>query len=74
MVGYNVQPAVDTKHHLIIVHEVINDGVDRSQLSSMAKQARAAMGAQEFTLGKSIVPPDGISRRHGHDTVKGNPM
>jgi len=49
MVGYNVQTAVDTKHHLIVTHEVINEGVDRSQLSSMAKQASVAMGSKELT-------------------------
>jgi transposase len=34
---------------LIVAHEVTNDGVDRSQLSSMAKQARGAMGSKELT-------------------------
>jgi hypothetical protein len=28
VVGYNVQVAVDTKHHLIITHEVTNIGTD----------------------------------------------
>src|SRR5207249_11922632 len=35
MVGYNVQSAVDTKQHLIVVDEVTNVGSDRSQLSRM---------------------------------------
>jgi hypothetical protein len=46
MVGYNVQSAVDTTHHLIVTHEVTNVGSDRSQLSHMTEQARAAMGAE----------------------------
>jgi hypothetical protein len=44
MVGYNVQAAVDAKHHLIIAHEVTNIGDDRSQVSKMAKQAQEATG------------------------------
>ena len=43
VVGYNVQVAVDTEHHLIITHEVTNVGSDRAQLSPMAKQAKAAL-------------------------------
>ena len=50
MVGYNVQTAVDTKHHLIVAHEVTNVGHDRSHLSSMAKQARAATGSEQLTV------------------------
>ena len=49
VVGYNVQTAVDAKHHLIVTHEVTNVGIDREHLSSMAKQARAAMGTDEIT-------------------------
>jgi transposase len=30
VVGYNVQVAVDTEHHLIVTHEVTNSGSDRS--------------------------------------------
>ena len=43
MVGYNVQSAVDSEHHLIIAHEVTNVGSDRSQLAGMAKQAKAVL-------------------------------
>lgn len=44
IVGYNVQAAVDAKHHLIVAHEVTNVGTDRAQLSPMAQAARDAMG------------------------------
>ena len=43
VVGYNVQVAVETKHHLIITHEVTNVGTDRSQLSPVAKEAKATL-------------------------------
>jgi transposase len=48
VVGYNVQAAVDTEHHLIVAHEVINEGNDRAQLSAMAKQAKATLGVDEL--------------------------
>jgi transposase len=48
MVGYNVQAAVDAKHHIIVTHEVTNVGHDRSQLSPMAEQAREAIGTEEL--------------------------
>jgi hypothetical protein len=40
VVGYNVQVAVDTEHHLIVTHEVTNSGSDPAQLANMAKQAK----------------------------------
>src|SRR5258705_363459 len=46
MVGYNVQSAVDTQHHLIVAHEVTNVGSDRSELSRMSERARAAIGSE----------------------------
>src|ERR1700726_4520222 len=49
MVGYNVQTVVDAKHHLIVTHEVTNVGHDHTQLSSMAKQTREAIGEQTLT-------------------------
>jgi transposase len=42
-VGYNVQTAVDTQHHLIVAHEVTNVGHDRTQLASMAQQANEVL-------------------------------
>lgn len=49
IVGYNVQTAVDAKHHLIVEHEVTNNGSDRDQLSGMAKKARTAIGTATMT-------------------------
>jgi transposase len=48
VVGYNVQVAVETAHHLIITHEVINEGSDRSQLSAVAKAAKATLGVENL--------------------------
>ena len=48
MVGYNVQTAVDTKNHLIVAHEVTNNGSDRAQLSAIALAARDAMGKRRM--------------------------
>jgi transposase len=49
-VGYNVQIAVDTRHHLIVAHEVINQGYDRHQLAPMALKAQHATGCEQITV------------------------
>lgn len=46
IVGYNVQTAVDATHHLIVAHEVTNQGHDRKQLLNMATRAKEAMGTE----------------------------
>jgi transposase len=48
-VGYNLQSAVDCKHHLIAAHEVTNTS-DRSQLCRMGKQTQEAVGINEITI------------------------
>ena len=48
VVGYNVQVAVDTEHHLIVTHEVTNSGSDRAQLANIAKQAKAVLKAESL--------------------------
>ncbi len=50
MVGYNVQSAVDSQHHLIIAHEVTNVGSDRSQLANVAKQAKETLQAETLDV------------------------
>ena len=50
IVGYNVQVAVDTEHHLIITHEVTNVGTDRSQLAHVAKETKATLETESLDV------------------------
>lgn len=50
MVGYNVQTAVEARHHLIVAHEVTNLGHDRSQLFPMAKRAKETLGTEALEV------------------------
>jgi transposase len=48
VVGYNVQIAVEAKHHLIVTHDVTNEGSDRSQLSHVAKETKATLDVDKL--------------------------
>jgi transposase len=50
MVGYNVQTAVDTTHHLIVAHEVTNVGHESHQLANVTGHAQAVMEHREITV------------------------
>lgn len=50
IVGYNIREVVDAEHHLIIAHEVVNVGHDRTQLASMSRQAKDAISADKITV------------------------
>ena len=61
VVGYNVQAAVEPRHHLIVAHEVTNAGIDRRQLTRMAKQAKAVL-APESDQTLSVIADQGYYR------------
>ena len=50
VVGYNVQAAVDAKHHMIVAHEVTNSITDQGQLPAMAKATKEAIGHPKPTV------------------------
>jgi transposase len=50
VVGYNVQAAVDTEHHLIVAHDVTNIVTDRTLLSPMARMAKEAMAVEKIDV------------------------
>jgi hypothetical protein len=49
VVGYNVQTAVETKHHLIVAYDVTNSGHDHHLLHKMATAACEALGTEALT-------------------------
>jgi transposase len=49
-IGYNVQIAVDAKHDLIVVEEVVQSASDRNQLASVAQEAKAALGVSALKV------------------------
>jgi transposase len=50
VVGYNVQAAVDTEHHLIVAHEVTTSGSDRAQLAPMSKLTKKVLDVAELDV------------------------
>ena len=50
VVGYRVQAAVDTAHHLIVAHDVVQTGSDRAQLAPMAVKAKSALGVEKLAV------------------------
>lgn len=50
LVGYNLQAAVDADTHIVVAHEVINLGHDRTSLANMGRQAREATGVDTLTV------------------------
>jgi hypothetical protein len=50
VVGYNVQASVDIEHHLIVTHEVTNEGNDRSQLAPMSEKTKAALEVEKLDV------------------------
>jgi len=48
-VAYNVQIVTDSKHKLIVDHEVTSDENDERQLSPMAIKAKGILGAEELS-------------------------
>jgi transposase len=60
VVGYNVQIATDTRHHLIVAHDVLNVGHDRTALRSMAQKAQVALGRK----GIGVIADRGYYKGH----------
>jgi len=50
VVGYNVQAAVDTEHHLIVAHDVVNVGNDTGQLADMSQKAKAVLEVEKLDV------------------------
>lgn len=67
--GYNVQTAVDSKHSLIICHEVTQESNDTRQLFPMACQAKEVLKVKEL----QVVADAGYSNgEHAHYCEEAN--
>ncbi len=71
LVGYNVQVAVETEHHLIVAHAVTNAGSDRAQLSGWPRGPSRALegglarcgGRPGLLFGEQIWPANAPASR-----------
>ena len=50
LVGYNTQAAVDTKHHIIVAHEVTTSGSDRDQLFRISRLAQELLQTDQLDV------------------------
>jgi transposase len=50
IVGYNVQTVVDQNTHMVVAHEVVNEGLDRDLLTPMTEKAQQATGIKDLTV------------------------
>lgn len=62
IVRYNVQTAVDDRHHLIVAHEVTNVGHDRAALATMAEQARGLPPASKISTSWQTVATSTVKK------------
>ena len=73
VVGYNVQVAVDTEHHLIITHEVTNVGNDRAQLADMAEAGQGRRWKRRASM-SSLTAATTAARRYWRARTKASQL
>ena len=61
VVGYNVQVAVETEHHLIVTHEVTNSGSDRAH--SQMSPSRRRLSCRQTSSKPSPIAATSAARR-----------
>lgn len=66
---YNVQIAVDSKHKLIVAHDVTNDANDLNQLAPMAEQSKEILEVEtlELTADKGYFNEEQIAECEGNN-------
>jgi hypothetical protein len=70
VVGYNVQVAVDTEHHLIVTHVATNSGSDRAQLANVDSWAEAVLGVAKLEAVEQGWPTSPPARYHATKTTQ----